>query len=806
VAGGSHEGDGAETAAARRPRGRCLVAGGALAAALLLGTGSGLRALGPRWAGGAPAIRAVRPGPAAAADTSEQGSGPAARTGADASEAAAPARIRVERAASAIDVDGVLDESAWRSARTIRMPWEFSPGDGTPAPVKTECRVTYDGSRLYIGCHAFDPHPGRIRAHLADRDRAFDDDRINIILDPFGDHRRGYEFLVNPLGVPMDGLRSPAGEDFSWDAIWDSKGRVTADGYVVEVAIPFKALDFPENGDRSSWGIILARHWPRSVSHELASIRVDPGNSCLMCQAQHLEGLHGLQSGHDVELDPTVTSKRADARDSLAAPAIGTGAVHVHPGITGHWGMTSNLNLDLTVNPDFSQVEADVAQLQTNRQFAVFYPEKRPFFQQGSDIFDVPGHLVNTRTVVDPTAGVKLAGKVGPWAVGAFYAHDRENRILVPGNQSSQTALLPEDVDGGVFRVRRDLGQASYLGLTITDREAGDYHNRLAFLDGLARVDDATTVAYGYVHTDTRYPSSLAAAAGQPAGSFGGNAGYVSVNRSTRDWHFHLEGDDFGPEFRADAGFFPQVDLRGGSANAARYLWGGPDDVFSRISLGVSSNYMENHDGRVFDRSVELHPWVQGPLQSELGFHVSWSDQRFGDRLFPLSEQGVSFSMQPSGAFSFGVDASRGTTIDYAGSRRADDLTLSPELTWRSGRHAELQASHDLERLTVGGEALSTENLSQLELRYHFSLRAFLRAILQYRHSSRNPDLYPRPVASTSRHLFTQLLFSYKLNPRTVLFAGYSGDRQGVRADGRAIGLTQTGRTFFVKLGYAFRP
>jgi len=712
----------------------------------------------------------------------------------------------VERAGGAIDVDGVMDEPAWRAARTIRLPREFSPGDGTPAPVKTECGITYDASRLYIGCHAFDPHPGRIRAHLEDRDRAFDDDRIAIILDPFGDHRRGYEFLVNPLGVQMDGLRGPAGEDFSWDAIWESHGRITADGYVVEVAIPFKAMDFPEDADRSSWGIILARHWPRSVSHELASIRVDQGNSCFMCQAEHLEGLHGLQSGHDVELDPTLTSRRTDTRDSLTAATIGTGAVHVHPGITGHWGMTSNLNLDVTANPDFSQVEADAAQLQTNRRFAVFFPEKRPFFQQGSDIFDVPGHLVNTRTVVDPTAGVKLAGKVGPWAVGAFYAHDRENRILIPGSQSSQTAVLSQDVDGGVLRVRRDLGQSSYLGLTVTDREAGAYHNRLAFVDGLARLDDATTVAYGYVHTDTRYPQPVAAAAGQPTGPFGGNAGFVSVNRSTRDWHLHLEGDDFGPGFRADAGFFPQVDLRGGNADVSRYFWGGPDDPFSRISLGVRSGYTEDHDGRVFSRSAGFYPSVQGPLQSELALHVEWSDQRFGDRLFALSEQGASFSMQPSGALSFGVDASRGTTIDFAGSRRADEVTLSPEITWRAGRHAEVRASHDLQRLSVGGRALTTENLSQLELRYHFSLRAFLRAILQYRHTSRDPDLYPDPVPGTTRHLFTQLLFSYKLNPRTVLFAGYSGDRQGLRADGRAIDLTQTDRTFFVKLGYAIRP
>lgn len=717
-------------------------------------------------------------------------------------------RIVVHRATSPIKIDGVMNEPAWQRAQPIPLPYEWSPGNNTPAPVRTDCRVTYDAANLYIGCRAYDPHPSQIRAHLGDRDNLSNikDDQITILLDPFHDQRRGYEFRINALGVQMDALFSSSSEDFSWDGIWTSKGRITSDGYVVEVAIPFKTLSFPDTRGPQTWGIILGRSWPRTVRVRMRSIHTDQSNSCLMCQEQELVGLRGIHAGDDVELDPEVTSHRTDARDSLGAPAMATGPLTVKPGITARWGVTSSLDLDVTANPDFSQVEADVAQLETNQRYALYYPEKRPFFLQGADIFDVPGHLVFTRTVVDPTAGVKLTGKIGRYAVGAFYTRDRVNSLLFPGPQSSSQTLLHQGVDAGVVRVRRDVGKDSYVGALVTYRQATGYQNLLAEVDGMIRLSGSNVLLFGASHTMTAYPDSLATAFDQPTGRFAGRGAFINFSHRTRNWDVNTELDDFGPNLRADAGFFPQTGLRGGTANVYRTFWGRNGAFLNSVVFGANAVYFIDPANRLDQREILLNATLNGPLQSQLQFEVGSNAQRFGSTLFNTRTLSASLLAQPSGALSLGLSGSAGTDIDIVNDRLADVLRLGPSLIWRAGRHLNLTVSDAVQHLSLHGRGIETENLAQLEALYHFSLRAFFRAILQYRTIARNPDMYTVAVDRVDRHLFTQLLFSYKLNPLTVLFIGYSGDRSGLFSPPTDVPLTPLDRTLFVKLGYAWRP
>ncbi len=334
------------------------------------------------------------------------------------------ADFQITRSAGPIEVDGVMDEEAWRTAARITLPFEWFPGDNLPAPVETEAFITFDDENLYLGFRAYDPSPSSIRANLADRDTPFQDDAVGFMVDPFNDERRGFQFRINPLGVQMDAIFSEneGYEDFSWDAIWASEGKIVEDGYVVEVAVPFKSLRFPRSAEAQTWGIMLMRDYPREIRHRMRSHPTDRNRACLLCQMNKMTGIQGVDPGKNVEFTPTLTTVRTDTRQDVptgsweGGGANGdwdAGGTDYQPGVTARWSMTPNLVFNGTVNPDFSQVEADVAQLDVNNRFALFYPERRPFFMEGADFFLTPLNVIFTRTVADPVAGAKLTGQGG---------------------------------------------------------------------------------------------------------------------------------------------------------------------------------------------------------------------------------------------------------------------------------------------------------------------------------------------------------------------------------------------------------
>lgn len=711
----------------------------------------------------------------------------------------------VARVEGEIEVDGVLDEPVWRRAAEVDLPWESSPGRNAEAPVETTCRFLHDRGHLYVGCRASDPKPGSIRAHLADRDTPFDDDWIRVVLDTFGDRRQAFEFRMNPLGVQMDALVTQSGADFAWDGIWASDGRVTDGGYVVETAIPFRTINFPETDGEQSWGVLVGRSWPRSETHRLRSIRTDYDDQCELCQTERLTDLRPGASGHGVELDPTLTTTRTDERPGLTAPSLDQGGVDVEPGLTGSWRVSSNFQLSGTMNPDFSQVEADAARLESNRRFALFFPEKRPFFLERSDVFQMPSNLIFTRSVVDPAGGLKLTGKEGPNTLGAFATRDRVNRLLFPGATASADTLLEQDVTGFVGRWQRDVGDASTVSLAATDREGEGYHNRMLASDGVLRLGPSTQMVYLLAGTQTDYPDGVASAFDQPSGDFLGYFGAASVTHSNREWRLQGTVLDVSPDFRTDAGFLTKTGFRRGRYFVGRTFWTPDLPWATRFSVDSDGLYDVDHDGNLLERNVDLTAQWEGPLQSAVALDLEWSEERFGGRTFSLPQQHLDASVRPSGSLEAGIGVSLGKDLDVANVRRADLLRLGSRLEWRAGRHLSLEASHDLDRLARGGRTVLQENVTELRGRWHFSKEAFLRAVVQHRDVDRAPDAFGSGVPEESRDLFGQFLFSFELNPRTAVFVGYTDTRQGAEFGDRDIGLRQTRRTFFTKVSYAWR-
>jgi hypothetical protein len=724
-----------------------------------------------------------------------------------------PARFEVRPASSPIAVDGQLDEPAWADAAVIPIAYEWAPGDNTPPPVTTDCLITFDASRLYVGCRALDPDPSAIRAHLMDRDSIdtfIQDDFIGVMIDTFDDERRAYQFRVNALGVQADAVFSDQDgiEDWSWDMIWDSAGRITSDGFVVEIALPFNQLRFRPGDGPHTWGIELFRSWPRTVRHRMSSRWTDRSKNCVLCQENKIEGLSGMRSGRNLEIAPTVTASQTDTREPF--PDGGFDADREGDlGATLRWGVTPNLTFSGTINPDFSQVEADVAQLDVNTRFALFYPEKRPFFLEGVDYFATPLEVVFTRTVADPFGGAKLTGKVGRSTVGVFSAADRLNNLLFPSNQGSSSTSLDDEALTTVARVRRDVRARSTLGVIAISREGSDYHNRQVGVDGVFSFTESDTLTWQVLGSSTRYPDRTAAEFGQPSGTFDGAALAAQYQHVSRNWFWFGEYEDLSPEFRSDTGFVPRVDTREAAGGLGRRFWGESGDWYTRLDLALQGSATHDYDGTLTDAVVRPGVSYMGPLQTDVEVGANWQMVRYWDVDYRYWRPVVFVETQPAGWIKAALVTRVGGDVDYDNGRAGRSVMVLPSVELKVGRPFNLQAQHTHQWFDIDAGRLFEAGLTELRAVYHLSLRTFVRAILQYTDVTRDPDLYLVPVPARSRQFFSQYLFSYKVNPQTVVYVGYSDNYRGGQSGGPAgasLDLTQTDRTFFLKVGYAWIP
>ncbi len=716
----------------------------------------------------------------------------------------APRQYVVKPASSVIKVDGILNEPAWQDAVKLKILYEWLPGDNIPAPVDTDVLVTFDKTKLYVGFRCFDPNPRKIRAHLMDRDAIdtfIQDDHISIMIDTFNDKRRGFQFRVNPLGVQADANFSELEgyEDFSWDAIWKSAGNITGFGYVVEMSIPFNQLRFPKSNKPLTWGFEADRSYPRNVRHRMSTHVRDRDKMCILCQFDEISGFTGISPGRNLEFAPTLTMNRTDERTDFPHGELESGSLNFEPGITARWGITPNLILNAALNPDFSQIEADVAQLGVNTRFALRYPEKRPFFLEGADFFLTPLEAVFTRTVFDPLWGVKMTGKLGENVLGFFATQDEFNNLLFPSNQGSASTSLEENVFSGVMRYRRDIGAGSTIGLLYTGRVADEYHNHVAGIDGFLRLSKTDTLSFQYLHSETDYSDSVAHEFDQKTESFSGHALRTELYHNSRNLIFLVRYFDLDADFRADYGFIPRVDYRQVTGYIAPVIWGKKGSWFNRLSFGLTGNLVQDQDGHLTDESLTLSSVYTGPLQTQISPALVASRELYNEEMFETVQPDIYMEMKPMGGLRISWYSRFGDSIDYTNTRLAASTLLNPGVEFAIGKHININLSHIYERMSLEGNKIYIANLLQTRFVYNFSVRSFIRAIIQYIDIDRNLDLYSVETEARTKQFFTQFLFSYKINPQTVLFLGYSDNHFGMNG----IDLTRADRTFFLKIGYA---
>jgi hypothetical protein len=462
-------------------------------------------------------------------------------------------------------IDGDLRDSTWRNALVLKDFVQTFPGDNISPTYPTEVLLGYNETTLYIGIYATD-EPGRVRATLAKRDDLLNDDHIRIYLDTFNDRRKAYLLIFNPLGIQQDGIFVEGTDpDYSVDIVMESRGTLTADGYCIEVAIPFRSLRY-DAGAGHEWGIQIIRKIKHLNDEENSWMPLVRGNIGLLDQAGKITVLGGCGEKNNLEIIPTFTlSENGERMRQSGNERFVSGPLRGDPGLSMKLSTASNLAFDIALNPDFAQVEADQFVVTANQRFPIFFEEKRPFFLEGIDIFRTPLETVHTRTIVDPDAAFKVSGKLGNYTLGLLAASDN-----APGNFSAQELAnqdLRPDIERfmgknayvGIARLKRDIGTESYVGLLATGYSFIENENRTIGMDSRFYFTPRTALSLQVVGTASRryyYDPGLDRNVYRNGRGFGYHTKFV---QSGRHLVFTVEGEGRTPDYRADVGFTMQT-------------------------------------------------------------------------------------------------------------------------------------------------------------------------------------------------------------------------------------------------------
>jgi hypothetical protein len=749
--------------------------------------------------------------------------------------------VDVPRIDTVAIIDGNLDEPVWRRAARLTEFSQYQPVDGRPSAEPTEVLVWYAPDAIYFGIRAREIHGNVVRATHANRDNIDSEDQIQILLDTDNARQIAFLFGVNPYGVQQDGTRSAqfaggaggpsatgggfrtinpleGSVDLNPDYFFESKGRLVEGGYEVEMRIPFKSLRY-QDAKVQSWGIHILRRVQHSGFQDTWAPAIR-ANANFLAQSGTLDGLHDLKRGLVLEVSPTVTAK-ADR-----AVAIGDGSYQRKAELGGdaRWGIRQNLTLNGTINPDFSQVEADVGQVLLNERFALFYPEKRPFFLDGLELFDSPNQLIYTRQIVAPLGGVKLAGKLGGTNIASMVVAD-DQTYSWGGNHSPLF---------GVSRIRYDFGSSNTLGAVLTAREDGGSYSRVAAGD------------FRFYHSKLYFAQFQAAQSWTDSVGSRRNGSLLQADwdRTGRAWGFHYTLRSLDPGFNAAAGFVNRTGIIETRAFNRLSFYGNQGALVQTYGSFFGLDRIWNNAGAghgMAESSESIQPiaTIRGGWQ--LSSAITHSYFAFDPALYAgytiqrsagtVTDTGT-FTVPPPEKDELGgsLSVTTPTYRVFSGTASVTEGRVPIFSEAAPGRSSRIDAALDVRpttairsslqfsRLTIArksdGSRFSSETIPRIKVEYQISPPIFLRLVGQYAARSRSPlrDRNGNPIlvngvldaGETTNEFSTDWLFSYRPVPGTLVYLGYGSTLEEPR-EFRFQDLRRTRDGFFGKISYLFR-
>ena len=698
--------------------------------------------------------------------------------------------IKIPEFISPPKIDGKLENPIWKSGAVLDAFTQYEPQEGARPSERTLVYIGYDKKNIYIAVRCFDSNTKKIRASLTNRDSVYGDDEVTIYLDTFNDKKRAFVFQVNPCGIQTDGIytetrrrgrgRGFSGFDRSWDTFFLSGAQIDETGYTIELAIPFKSLRFP-NTSSQTWGLQIMRTIRRKNEEIYWYPRSRDINGFLV-QSGTLRIDGTIERGKNFEVMPVLTGlKQSDNK------------IEPEAGINLKYGITSNLTADITYNPDFSQIEADMPQIEVNQRYALYYAEKRPFFLEGKDLFDTPFELAYTRKIVDPQWGVKLTGKTGKTSIGFLSVYDHnppEITIHSPSDEDEeeeQEGDNPYNALVNIFRLKRDLFPESHIGLIVTDKEMGyswnslsSNYNRVAGFDGHFKFKNYYRFSFQILGSQSKVDNEKTGVI--PAMIF-------SLQRTARHLNLSASWTSIPANFEAASGFFRRKDIQSLRTRLSYTLLPQNDMIIS-IRPSLEYNRIFDFNNTLTDEEFQLSCFISGWKQSHLWATFSSEMERYEGINFYRNSFRAYFSSEPFSWFSGDVSYSFGDAIYYE---------ENPYLGYKTslGFWVTLKPLTNLLLLynikntdfykVKGGEREYKVNIISQRINYQISRPLSLRLITDYNDYSGN--------------LYISALISYEYRPGTVFYFGIDDNQE---KDDSGI-FRREGRYYFIKFSYWWR-
>jgi hypothetical protein len=656
---------------------------------------------------------------------------------------------------------------------------QSSPTDGKPATQKTRAWLGHTATTLYVVFACFDTNPRLIRGHLARRENILTDDTVSVLLDPFQDHRKGTLFQLNPVGVQADAAWSDNnGDDYSYDQVWDSEGRVTSQGWMVLFAIPFRSLRFRPTGQ--DWGVVLMRNLPRNSETD-AWPHISSNISGTLSQEGTLRGIEGVTGSHNFQLNPYTLGQNEHTLLGLdpSNPYFSSRKFEGTAGGEAKAVIKDSIVLDATINPDFSDIESDQPQFTVNQRYPVYFPELRPFFLENANYFATPIQLLYTRNIVHPEFGARATGKIGGTNLGLLLSDDREpGETFAPGD-----AEFHKRATFAVGRVSQDLGKGSSIGAIYTDEEFAGSWNRIGGIDFTARLNDKWTMSGQSVESSTRALDGTYSA---------GPASTLQLSRQGHALNFNETYNDYSTGFQSQVGFIQTTDYRN-NQNHATYLWYPKHGLLQSYGLEASSNFAFDHQGnRVYRYITADVPFllarntIIAPIGGENSDTLGPQDgvALASNRNFSENFGGMIMRSAPLPQLNFNMTYLRSGNVNYNPVAGAPPSLMNQNylqllVTIQPFRSLTVDNTYLLDRdhSVVNSASVFENQTLRTKLNYQFTRAFSARVIVEY------DSLLVNPVETSllrTKQVSTEALLTWLPHPGTAIYIGYNNDLQNI--------------------------
>ena len=705
-----------------------------------------------------------------------------------------------------------------RSMAKVDSFIQREPEPGEPSAQRTEVYIGYDQVELHVIFLAFDTDPDQIRANLSSRENIDGDDNVEITFDTFNDQRAAFSFRTTPLGIQWDarwteGSSRRGGFDTTLEMVWESDGELTDQGYMAQMSIPLRSLRFPDNSEQT-WRIQFARNIPRYGEESYwPPYSVDVEGR--LNQTATLTGIRDVSPGNNSQIIPFLFAREVDALDlgATGGPKFGQSSEQ-DVGVDAKFVFNDSMVLDITLNPDFSQVESDQPQVTLNERFEVEFPERRPFFVENADFFATDSNLVFTRRIVDPEGGARFTGRAGNFGFGSILINDE-----APGlNRANGDPLQGEKANVAILRGFMDISDQDRIGILLTNRDLADGHNRVASIDGRFKLNNNWTTQLQFVGTDSEAFDGSSETTGYQRN--------IQVNRAGRTFSNHTHFIETTSDFRAELGFqsrFFRSDSSGlhqrvnfnfypENSNINRWntnLFGvyindiGGDKIYSQVGPGVGVNFDTNiFNANYTEYSETLRPKDFAGIME--------------NRTYKYEDFSLGYTNTTLNTLSFSAKLRTGTTLNLvppAGTLPgiADTTRISVDMLWRPIDRLRISNTffHTELETESGGTSIFTNDILRSNWNYQFTKEWSLRFIAQYDET----DAGPASRLEDDENLNFDLLLRYVINPWSAFFIGYNSNQSNfdiVEMEGErelviANDLRNDGDQFFMKFSYLFQ-